>query len=149
MSSIMPTLYLRKEKRQHNDMKEVFQSCVAYYTDSGARRLVGVNPYSDRPTRRNKTVMFNCVNHRVIWLDDDLTERKLPDTGLAYGARVNLLVDVPLEHGTLPKGTVGVVVRNDHAPLYTWENQHFRYEVEFDFNGAVHRIPLKAHEIQI
>lgn len=59
----MFSLYLRKETRKGT-------KGVAYYRDPEATKEAAFNPWSDRPTRRNKWVMLNCFKWRAVWLPD-------------------------------------------------------------------------------
>lgn len=57
-------LYLRKETNAEG------RPVVAYYTDSETTNCKAFNPWSGRPTRRNKYVMLNCYRWRAVWLPD-------------------------------------------------------------------------------
>lgn len=56
----MFNLYLKNEVRDG-------KPGVVYYNPD--RHKVAFNPWPSRPTKRNKTVMFNGYKWRVVWLD--------------------------------------------------------------------------------
>ena len=62
----MTQIYLRKERRL---VDGIMQSVVAYYRDAEMNVFLCYNPWSDRPTRRNKYVMYNCNKYRAVWLE--------------------------------------------------------------------------------
>jgi hypothetical protein len=57
-------LYLRKEANDEG------WKVVVYYKDPAATDRVALSWGVDRPTRRNKWVMLNCVRYRACWLPD-------------------------------------------------------------------------------
>ncbi len=65
------TLYLRKET-VHEYIGGYPQSlpAVVYYKDKAATQKIMTNRWADRPTRRNKYVMYNCNRYAVEWLPD-------------------------------------------------------------------------------
>ena len=69
----MNTIYLRKERihfYEHIDGYPTGLDVVAYYRDKGAKEKLCVNSWSDRPTKRNRYVMYNCNKYKAQWLPD-------------------------------------------------------------------------------
>jgi hypothetical protein len=58
---------LRKEWRIESGL---LRRVVAYYKPGELEKPCCVNPWPDRPTRRNKYVMYNCFKYHAVWLDD-------------------------------------------------------------------------------
>lgn len=69
-------MYLRKEPAfqmiwyDDGPGMEPAGKTVCYYRTPEAKERVANNPWQDRPTRRNKWVMLNCVLYRACWLPD-------------------------------------------------------------------------------
>ena len=72
----MTPIYLRKERTTcpHTLAQPAplapSQRDVVAYSSSGEQIARWPWPYSNKPTRRNKRVMLNCVSRPVVWLPD-------------------------------------------------------------------------------
>jgi hypothetical protein len=68
---------LRKEWRIENGF---LIRVVAYYKPGELEKPCCVNPWSDRPTRRNKYVMYNCFKYHAVWLEDQAEPKTIAAT---------------------------------------------------------------------
>lgn len=53
------------------------QRDVYVYKDLEGTKAIGRYPwhYKSKPTRRNSTIIFNCVEREVCWLPDEITQK--------------------------------------------------------------------------
>ena len=67
----MDTIFLRKERVYvYVGGYPTGIDAVVYYRDKDAKEKLCVNRWSDRPTKRNRYVMYNCNKYKAQWLPD-------------------------------------------------------------------------------
>lgn len=76
----MLTLYLQKVPSSDLGNQTLppskAQRDVYIYKDAEATKAIGRYPWHYRkPTRRNRRIMFNCVERPVIWLPDETVQK--------------------------------------------------------------------------
>jgi len=64
----METLYLKKIKGAF--FSGIVSEGVRYYRDGEGKQLLCTNPWPDRPTKRNKYVVYNCQKYLIQWIEE-------------------------------------------------------------------------------